>query len=104
MRVIDPVNPLAAEIQQEIASTYFAACRRMVAALDALKTFDVDAPPERDEAHAARRSDLLAEAAERVYYVVVQREAMRMASTRAFFAAYDVPDEVRLRTGPRRRK
>jgi hypothetical protein len=98
------MNPLAAEIQQEIAATYFTACRRMAAALDALQAFDAEAPPELDDARAARRADLLADAAERVYYVVVQREALQMSSGRAFFAAYRVPDEVRLCMGPRRRK
>jgi hypothetical protein len=103
VRLIDPLNPLAAEIQQEIATTYFTACRRMAAALDALAACDAAAPGDRDDRYATRRAALLAEAAERVYYVVVQREAMRMSSGRAFFAAYGVPDDVRLRMGPRRR-
>ena|SRR5688572_20245126 len=104
MRLIDPLNPLATEIQQEIAATYFTGCRRMTASLEALQAFDADAPRELDDAQASRRADLLAEAAERVYYVVIQREALQMSSGRAFFAAYRVPDEVRLRMGPRRRK
>ena len=33
---IDPDNPLAAEIRHEMASAYFAACRKMVDALEAL--------------------------------------------------------------------
>jgi hypothetical protein len=40
MPLDDPDNPLAVEIQQETAATYFAACRKMVDALEALKAFD----------------------------------------------------------------
>ena len=36
----DPDNPLAVEIQQEMAAAYFAACRKMVDSLEALKAFD----------------------------------------------------------------
>jgi hypothetical protein len=33
-------NPLAAEILQEAAEAYFAACRKMVASLEALRAFE----------------------------------------------------------------
>jgi len=36
----DPDNPLAVEILQEAAIAYFAACKKMVDSLEALKTFD----------------------------------------------------------------
>jgi hypothetical protein len=104
VRLLDPENPLAAEINQEMATTYFAACRRMVAALDALKVLDAATATDGDDGIAARRVDLLAEAAERVYNVVVQREAMQMTGQQQFFADFGVPDEVRLRLGPRGRR
>jgi hypothetical protein len=101
----DDDNPLAAEIRQEMAATYFAACRKMVDSLDALKAFEragAAAAPGHEQ--ITRRSDLLAEAAERVYFVVIQREAMKLAWYDEFFEDYGVPDEVKTRVGPRLRK
>jgi hypothetical protein len=40
MAFVDPENPLSAEILQEAAESYFAACRKMVVALEELKSFD----------------------------------------------------------------
>jgi hypothetical protein len=77
MPLDDPDNPLAIEIQQEKAAAYFAACRKMVDSLDALDTFERAAASSPSEGgHLARRSQLLEEAAERVYFVVIQREAL----------------------------
>lgn len=95
---LDSDNPLAIEIRQEMAAAYFAACKKMVASLEALKAFD-QSP---DKAQLTRRSELLAEAAERVFFVVIQREAMNFSGLNEFFADYEVPDEVRTRMGPKR--
>ena len=101
----DPDNPLAIEIQQETAAAYFAACRKMVDALEALQAFDrAVASSARDNEQITRRSELLEAAAERVYFVVIQREAMQLPCYREFFEDYEVPDEVRTRLGPRRRE
>ena len=101
----DPDNPLAVEIQQEMAAAYFAACRKMVDSLEALKVFDRTVVlGTRDNETIRRRSELLEEAVERVYFVVIQREAMKLSWYEAFFQDYGVPDEVRTRLGPRRRK
>jgi hypothetical protein len=96
---------LAAEIQQEMAAAYFAACRKMVDSLEALKAFDrAVASSIRDNEQMTRRSELLEEAAERVYFVVIQREAMKLSCYEEFFEDYEVPDEVRTRLGPKRQK
>ena len=101
----DSDNPLAIEIQQETAAAYFAACRKMVDALEALQTFDrAVASSTRDNEQITRRSELLEAAAERVYFVVIQREAMKLSCFEEFFQDYEIPDEVRTRLGPRRRK
>ena len=101
MPVDDPDNPLALEIRQETAEAYFAACKKMVASLGALKAFDhARASPTRDN---ERRSKLLEDAIERVYFVVIQREAMKLSGYEQFFENYEVPDEVRTRLGTRRR-
>ena len=101
----DSDNPLAIEIQQETAAAYFAACRKMVDALEALQIFDrAVASSTRDNEQITRRSELLEGAAERVYFVVIQREAMQLPCYGEFFEDYEVPDEVRTRLGPRRRE
>ena len=101
----DPDNPLAFEIRQEMAAAYFAACKKMIDSLEALKAFDrTAASPTPDDEQITRRSELLENAAERVYFVVIQREAMKLPGAREFFEDYEVPDEVRERLGPRRRK
>ena len=105
MALDDPDNPLAIEIQQETAATYFAACRKMVAALEALQAFDrAAASPTRDNEQITRRSELLDDAVERVYFLVIQREAMKLSGAEKFFEDYGVPGEVKTRLGPRRRK
>ena len=105
MRLDDPDNPLAVEIQQETAATYFAACRKMVDSLEALKAFDRSAESAvRDHEKTTRRSALLEEAAERVYFVVIQREAMKLSGYEEFFEDYRIPAEVRARMGALRRK
>ena len=80
MSLDDPDNPLAVEIRQEAAAAYFAACRKMVASLEALKAFDravAAATPHHEQ--ITNRSELLEEAAERVHFVVIQREAMKLS-------------------------
>lgn len=102
--VFDPDNPLAIEIRQEMAAAYFAACRKMVNSLEALKAFDhAVASSALDNEQITRRSELLEEAAERVFFVVIQREAMKLSCFEGFFEDYEIPDEVRTRLGPRRR-
>ena len=104
MRFDDFDNPLALEIKQEIASSYFTACRKMVDALEALKAFDRYCDRSRSETQSmTRRLELLEDAAERVYFVIIQREAMNFPHYEPFFENYEIPDEVRQRLGPRRR-
>ena len=101
----DPDNPLAVEIQQEMAAAYFAACRKMVDSLEALKAFDRAAGSSTlDDEQLKRRTELLEDAGERVYFVVIQREAMKLSCFEEFFEDYEVPDEVRTRLGPRPQK
>lgn len=103
MSFIDPDNPLAVEILQEAAIAYFAACKKMVDSLEALKTFDravISSTHHKEQ--FTRRSELLEYAAERVYFVVIQREAMKLLCSEEFFEDYEIPAEVRARLGPRR--
>ena len=93
---IDSDNPFAAEIRQEMAQAYFASCKKMVAALDALKKFDHEPSNSDQNPDHPHRSQLLAAAAERVYYVIIQREAMKLPWHDAFFDDYDIPVELRM--------
>ena len=102
---IDPESPLAAEILQEAGEVYFSACRKMVSSLEALRAFDsAVAPAARDDEQVARRSQLLDDAAERVYFVLVQRDAMQLSGSETFLEDYGVPAEVIARMGQRQRK
>jgi hypothetical protein len=56
-----------------------------------------------NESRALQRNELLERAAERVFFVVIQREAMKLSHSETFFEDYGIPDEVRARLGPRRR-
>ena len=105
MAFIDPDNPLAAEILQEAAEAYFAACRKMIDSLEALRAFDrAVASGAGDGEPVTRRSQLLDEAAERVHFVLIQRDAMQFSWSETFFEDYGVPAEVRARLGKRQRK
>jgi hypothetical protein len=77
----------------------------MVDSLEALKGFDravVLLTLENEQ--MTRRAELLEEACERVYFVVIQREAMNLSCFEEFFKGYEIPDEVRIKLGPRGRK
>ena len=97
-------NPLAVEIRQESAAAYFAACKKMVDSLEALKAFDREAPlPPQDQKQITHRSQLFEDAVERVHSVVIQREAMKLLGYERFFEHYGVPPEVRARLGSQRK-
>ncbi len=100
MPLDDPDNPLAVEIRQEAAAAYFAACRKMVASLEALNAFDrAVASPTLNAEQFTQRWRLLEDAAQRVHFVLIQREAMKLSHFEHFFELYGVPDEVRARMG-----
>ena len=99
---IDPDNPLAAGILQEAGEAYFAGCRKMVASLEALSAFDrAVGSSAQDDEQARRRTQLLDEAAERVHFVLIQRDAMQLSRSETFFEDYGVSAEVIARLGQR---
>jgi hypothetical protein len=103
--LIDPDNPLAAEILQEAGEAYFAGCKKMVASLEALSAFDrAVGSSAQDDEQVRRRTQLLDEAAERVHFVVIQRDAMQLSRSETFLDDYGVPAEVRARVGQPLRK
>ena len=99
---IDPENSLAVEILKEAADVYFAGCRKMVESLEALRSFESAVPSSLQHGEQVeRRSQLLDDAAERVHYVLIQRDAMRLSWSETFLDDYEVPAEVRARVGKR---
>jgi hypothetical protein len=104
MAFIDPDNPLAAEILQEAGEAYFSGCRTMVASLEALRAFDLVAPSAHDGEQVTRRSQLLDDAAERVHFVLIQRDAMQLSKSETFFEDYGIPADVKARVGQPPRK
>jgi len=102
---IDPDNPLAAEILQEAGQAYFAACKKMVSSLEALKAFDGAAvSATRDNKQFTRRAQLLDDAAEQVHCVLIQRDAMQLSGSERFLEDYGIPAEVLARMGRRHPK
>ena len=103
MRFSDLDSPLAIEIQQELAASYFAACKRMVESLKALQTFDrLHVSAALTQKQMTRRSELLDEASERIHFVLIQREALQLSGGEQFFNDYQIPDEVKTRLGKSR--
>ena len=97
----DTHDVLEREIRGEKAGALARAVEKLEAALAALARHDEGATalgaPE-------RRSDLLAEAGERLWFVVIQREAMGLRRHEVVFEVLRVPGEVRRAMGPRRRR
>lgn len=91
-----PIDALTYELHAERAASLGLAARKMEAAVAALRAFDAG-----ERAAGVRREDLLAEAAERVWYYVVQRDALGWHDHAHALAIYEVPGEVIARMGPR---
>lgn len=92
-------SPFRASLDYEIAQEKAAALgrvgRRLEAALAALAAFDSASPPGPPSA----RDALVAEAAEALWLVAVQREALGLSSVAALLRDYAVPPEVAARMG-----
>ena len=100
----DPyANPIDYEIQQEKVATLVRTTDRLEAVLAALAAAERDLAQRPSEALQALRTTLLEQAAEWLWYAVVQREAIGLTSHDALYETYRVPTAVRRRMGPRRR-
>jgi hypothetical protein len=89
-----PIDVLEYELQGEKAASLGRVARKMEAACARLRELD---------AHSPERDALVAEAAEYVWFYVVQREAMGWRDHGEALAIYQVPPELIARMGPRRR-
>ncbi|HWM84925.1 MAG TPA: DUF6665 family protein [Kofleriaceae bacterium] len=93
----DPLHALEHELVGERAHALSRIGSRMERALAELRAFD-EAPVE-----GVAREELVAAAAEWVWFYVVQREVLGFYRHEDALRQYGVPPEVKLRMGPRRR-
>jgi hypothetical protein len=95
-------------IQEQIRAEKVGALRRatdrLERALELLSAFDAETGASRQPAAAERRADLLGEAGERLWCLVIQREAMGLLRHEVVYDVYRIPPEVRRAMGPRRRR
>ena len=91
-----PFEALEYEIAAEKAASLGRAAARLEEALAALRAFD------EEPGAADAREDLVAHAAERLWYYVVHREALGWHRHEEALELLRVPAEIQARMGPRR--
>jgi hypothetical protein len=96
VEALDKPLPVELELMAEKASALALAAGKLEAALAALAAADQPAAPE---ATRKRRSELRSEAARRLWYLIVQREAIGLRSHEDVFRLYRIPAEVRVYSG-----
>jgi len=101
MRV--PQNALEYELAEEGASSLGRVGLELEAALAALRAFDAAVAATATSAPLAR-AELFAEAADRLWVYVVQREAMGLTHHDSVLERFGVTRELRARMGPRKRR
>ena len=102
MKQKEPLQALLDEFAGERAHALGRIAARMERALADLRAFD-EGPCEDIEVAAVNRQELVAAAAEWVWYYVVQRDVMGWHRHDEALRFYSVPAEVIVRMGPRRR-
>ncbi len=95
---------LQRQIRAEKAGALARAVEQLEGALGALVCFDAELARGAAAPSAERRRDLLDDARERLWYVVIQREAMGLRRHEVLFEVLRVPPEIRHTMGPRRRR
>jgi hypothetical protein len=98
-----PKDALEYELAEEGASSLGRVALELEKALAALKGFDAAMAATRTSAPEGR-AELVADAADRLWVYVVQREAMGLYHHERELEILDVPKEVRWKMGPRRRR
>jgi hypothetical protein len=103
----DVAMPIEQELLAEKASALARAGEGLSAALAGLARADAAlaaATPDQRTALHARRRELRDVAAERLWFLLVQREAIGLVQHEAMLREQRVPAEVRLLAGPRPRR
>jgi hypothetical protein len=99
------LGAVESELAQEKAGALHRAGERLDRALQALRSFDSGMPAGETAAPRteADRAELVAEAAEALWFYVVQREACGLRDSEGVIRELQVPREVQLRMGVRRK-
>jgi hypothetical protein len=97
------IDVLQSEVMQEKAATLGRLTQTFERAFDALRAFEASCS-QLDQCRAAERQALIDEAAEALWYLVVQREACGLLNTEMVLREYRVPAAIRLRMGVTRRR
>jgi hypothetical protein len=95
--------PIERELQAEKASALAATAERMERALAALAAAEralAEASPETRAELEEQRRALTTQAAERLWFYIVQREAMGLTRHDQALAFYRIPPHLRRRAGP----
>jgi hypothetical protein len=100
VEAVDKPLPIELELMAEKASSLALATSKLEQALAALAAADqaLQAAP-RDEKKRATRANLRAEASRRLWYLIVQREAIGLRSHEDVLRFYRVPPELRAYAG-----
>jgi hypothetical protein len=104
MAVREAQDLLEQEIRSEKAGALARAVERLERALAALAQHDAEVSAGASAGAAQRRRDLLEEAGERLWFVVIQREAIGLRRHEVLYEVLRVPQDVRRAMGPRRRR
>jgi hypothetical protein len=99
----DAHEAVQAELQGERLSSLARATARLEAALDDLSRAEAALAAGATPARRDAREAALAEAGERLWYVIIQREALGLRRHDVLYDVIRVPAAVRGRMGPRRR-
>ncbi len=99
----DAHDAVTQEIQGERAASLARAAERLEAALAELAAAERDHAASPTPARRALRDEALAHAGERLWYVVIQREALGLRRHDVLYEVFQVPAAVRRHMGPRRR-
>jgi len=91
------------EILSERASSLARATARLEEALADLARLEAALAVAPTPARRAAREEAVAHAGERLWYVIIQREALGQRRHEVLYDVVRVPGEVRARMGPRRR-
>jgi hypothetical protein len=100
----DVQDTLQEQIRTEKVGALRRATDRLARALELLAAFDAEAAANRQPPAAEGHADLLAEAGERLWCLVIQREAMGLLRHEVVYDVLRIPGEVRRAMGPRRRR
>ena len=94
-------GPLQANLTEEVAASLGESARRLRKSLDALGQHDADGAAGSRKSSNVARLNLVAEAAEKLWGYVVQRELVGLRDAEYIRDQYNVPDDVWRSMGPK---